>query len=315
MKILVPDSLGFRLPPPDGAEVAYFDPKAPVPPEHHDAEAIVVFGIPGDVLRRDAARLTKLRWVQSLSAGTEAVLAAGFRPDAVVTSGRGLHDGPVAEHTLALVLAAARRLNLLVRAQAGRRWAAELGGVQPVEDSGSFRTLRGAKVTIWGFGSIAATLAPLLRALGATVTGVARSAGPRAGFDVVADSDVASVLPGTDVLIAILPGLESNKGLISEDVLARLPRHAWLVNVGRGSTVDEQALVAAVRDGRLGGAALDVFAIEPLPADSPLWAEENIIVSPHAAGGRPLGAADLIGENLRRFLDGGRLLNVVTADG
>ena len=141
------------------------------------------------------------------------VFAAGFGRDVVITSGRGLHDRPVAEHTLALVLAAARRLNLLVPAQVEHRWAAELGGVQPIEDHGSFRTLRGARVTIWGFGSIATTLAPLLQALGATVTGLARSAGTRSGFTVVADTDIGTVLPGTDVLIAILPGIVGNHGI------------------------------------------------------------------------------------------------------
>jgi phosphoglycerate dehydrogenase-like enzyme len=312
VKLLIPTDPGLQISPPSGVELVHFDVRAPVPAEHHDAEAIVFFGIPGDVLRQNAAALTRVRWVQALSSGTEGVLAAGFRPEAVITSGRGLHDGPVAEHALALVLAAARRINLLVRAQVGRRWAGELGGPQPIENPGSFRTLRGAKVTVWGFGSIAVTLAPLLQALGATVTGVARSAGTRAGFTVVEGSEAASLLPNTDVLITILPGLEENRGLISKEVLALLPPHAWLVNVGRGSTVDEDALLAAVQAGTLGGAALDVFVTEPLPADSPLWDEENIIVSPHAAGGRPLGASELVSENLRRLLSDEQLLNVVS---
>ena len=92
----------------------------------------------------------------------DAVLAAGFPVNVVITGGTGLHDLTVAEHALALTLAAARRLNLLVRAQIGHRWAGELGGLQPVDDPTSFRTLRGARVLIWGFGGIAATLAPYL---------------------------------------------------------------------------------------------------------------------------------------------------------
>ena len=112
---------------------------------------------------RDAAhRLTRLRWVQTLAAGPDAVLAAGFADDIVITSGVGLHDLTVAEHTLALTLAAARRLDLLARAQVGNRWAVELGGRQPVRDEHHFRTLREAHVVIWGFGGIAATLAPHL---------------------------------------------------------------------------------------------------------------------------------------------------------
>jgi phosphoglycerate dehydrogenase-like enzyme len=315
MKLLIPTGLGSLLSTPDGVQVVEYDPRLPVPPEHHDAEALVFFGAPADVQRRNAAALTGLRWVQTLSAGADGVLAAGFAPGVVITSGRGLHDGPVAEHTLALVLAAARRLNLLVRAQVEHRWAGELGGVQPIHDPGSFRTLRGAKVTVWGFGSIAATLAPLLQSLGAEVTGVARSAGTRAGYTVVADTDIPAVLPETDVLISLLPGTARNRGLVSKDVLALLPRHAWFVNVGRGSTVDEDALLAAIRGGTLGGAALDVFDTEPQPADSPLWDEPNIIISPHAAGGRPIGAADLVAENLRRYLDGEELLNLVERAG
>ncbi len=100
---------------------------------------------------------------------------------------------------------------------------------------------------------------------------------------------------------------------LDADRLARLPRHAWVVNVGRGTTVDEDALAAALEAGRLGGAALDVFATEPLPADSPLWTAPNCVVSPHAAGGRPQGAEALIAENLRRCLAGQPLRNVVAA--
>ena len=95
-------------------------------------------------------------------------------------------------------------------------------------------------------------------------------------------------------------------------MLALLPAHAWLVNVGRGSTVDEAAVLAALRAGRLAGAALDVFATEPLPADSPLWDEPSVIISPHAAGGRPIGAADRITANLAALLAGDPLTDVVS---
>jgi phosphoglycerate dehydrogenase-like enzyme len=166
-------------------------------------------------------------------------------------------------------------------------------------------------VVIWGFGGIAATLAPLLTALGARVTGVARTAGERHGFPVVTADDLPALLPATDVLISILPATDSTVRILNAAVLDRLPPHAWVVNVGRGSTLDETALLAALRSGRIGGAALDVFEIEPLPADSGLWDEPNVIMSPHAAGGRPLGAAALVGENLSAFVDGRSLRNRV----
>ena len=225
-----------------------------------------------------------------------------FPANVVITAGHTLHDAPVAEHALALVLAAARRLNLLVRAQVGHRWAGEFGGRQPVAPKDEFRTLRGARVTIWGFGGIAGTLAPHLNALGATVTGIARNPGERHGFPVVTTSELPDVLPQTDVLIMILPGTPETERVLGAPQLALLPAHAWLVNVGRGSTVDEVAMLDAIRSHRLAGAALDVFDTEPLPSASALWDEPNVIITPHAAGGRPIGASELIRANLKALM-------------
>src|SRR4051812_4517772 len=252
---------------PDGVQRVDYAIERPIPAEHTDAEAMVVWGNPPDLLRDAARRLNRLRWVQTLAAGPDAVLEAGFGPEGVVTAGRGLHDLTVTEHALALVLGAARRLNLSVRAQVGHRWADELGGRQPVEEANSFRTLRGARVVIWGFGGIATTLAPHLAALGATVTGIARSAGTRDGFPIVTADDLPDLLPRTDVLVLILPATPDTARVLDAAVLRLLPPHAWVVNVGRGSTVDETALLEAIRARRLGGAALDVFEIEPLPPE------------------------------------------------
>ncbi|MDT5043477.1 MAG: hypothetical protein QOE51_4462 [Actinoplanes sp.] len=311
MKILLPDSIALDVRPPGGVEAVRYAVAEPVPAEHADAEALVVWGNPAGQVRDAARRLTRLRWVQTLAAGPDVVLAAGFAPEVIVTAGTGLHDATVAEHTLALTLAAARRLNLLVRAQVGRRWAGELGGPQPVREPDSFRTLRGARVAVWGFGGIAATLSPYLAALGAQVTGVARRAGQRHGFPVVTQDDLPALLPRTDVLIMILPATPQTAYALNADVLAQLPAHAWLVNVGRGSTVDEAAVLAAIRAGRLGGAALDVFESEPLPPESGLWDEPAVIISPHAAGGRPIDAAERIAENLAALLDGRPLIGAV----
>jgi len=165
---------------------------------------------------------------------------------------------------------------------------------------------------IWGFGGIAATLAPHLAALGARVTGVARTAGSRHGFPTVTADDLPALLPAADVLINILPATPETERIVDARVLALLPAHAWLVNVGRGRTVDEPALLAALRGGRLAGAALDVFETEPLPPASGLWDEPNVLISPHAAGGRPLGAADRVRENLDALLAGRPLSHVVS---
>ncbi|HEX5205035.1 phosphoglycerate dehydrogenase [Paractinoplanes rhizophilus] len=309
MKVLLPDNVDLSdLTLPEGVSYAV---DQPVPEEHTDAEVLVVWGNPESQLRDAAARMKRLRWVQTLAAGPDAVLAAGFAPGVLVTSGRGLHDRTVAEHTLALVLAAARRLNLMARAQIGHRWAGELGGNQPLRDRGNFRTVRDAHIVIWGFGSIAAAVSPLLIALGARVTGVARTPGARHGVEVVTEAEFPALLPTADVLISILPATPATRHAFNASVAALLPRHAWFVNVGRGATVDEAALLAAIRSGRLAGAALDVTEVEPLPPSSPLWDEPNIIISPHAAGGRPLGAPELIRSNLAAFREGRPLRNLV----
>ncbi|AEV86402.1 phosphoglycerate dehydrogenase [Actinoplanes sp. SE50] len=311
MKVLLPDSVELDVTLPDGVIGVTYTPTAPIPGEHADADVLVVWGNTAAQLADAARRLTRLRWVQTLSAGPDAVLQAGFAPGVPITAGLGLHDQTVAEHTLALLLAAARRLNLLVRAQIGHRWAGELGGLQPVREEHSFRTLRDAHVVVWGFGGIAATLAPLLTALGARVTGVARTAGDRHGYPVVTAADLPQVLPTADVLVSILPAAADTAGVLDAGVLALFPPHAWVVNVGRGSTLDEAALLDALRAGRIAGAALDVFVTEPLPPASGLWDEPNVIITPHAAGGRPLGAARLIEENLAAFRDGRPLRNRV----
>jgi phosphoglycerate dehydrogenase-like enzyme len=309
MKLLLPDSIDLDLP--ADVEGITYAIDQPIPDEHADAEALVVWGNPPWQLRDAAERLTRLRWVQTLAAGPDAVLAAGFAPGVVITGGTGLHDLTVAEHALTLTLAAARRVNLLVRAQIGHRWAGELGGIQPISEPGNFRTLRDARVAIWGFGGIAATLAPYLAALGARVTGIARTAGERHGFPVVTDGDLSDLLPETDVLINILPATPATERVLNAEVLALLPAHAWLVNVGRGATVDEAAVLDAIRGGRLAGAALDVFENEPLAADSGLWDEPNVIISPHAAGGRPIGAAARIAANFAALRDGTELRHIV----
>jgi phosphoglycerate dehydrogenase-like enzyme len=140
---------------------------------------------------------------------------------------------------------------------------------------------------------------------------VGRSAGERAGFPVVAEDELDAELRQTDVLVMILPSTEATTHALDAARLAALPRHALVVNVGRGTTVDEPALVAALTEGRIAGAALDVTEVEPLPADSPLWDAPDLLLTPHAAGGRPVGSDELVAANLAALLAGGELRNVV----
>lgn len=312
MKILLPDTLDLAPALPDGWEAVTIDARAEIPPEHHDGAVLVVWGASRAHLASAAQNLHDLRLVQSLSAGVEGILAAGFEQEVPIATGAGLHSKTVTEHTVALLLTLLRRIPEVLEAQQRREWSRELGGLQPLRPAGRITTLLDANVLIWGFGEIGQTLAPVLQALGANVRGAARSAGERAGFEVIAEGDVLGELPGTDVLINILPATEQTAGAVSRDVLAALPDHALFINVGRGATVDQVALREALEAGTLGGAALDVTDPEPLPEDDPLWTAPRLVLTPHAAGGRPVGATERIERNLRALVDGTDLLHLAS---
>ncbi|KAK7754835.1 hypothetical protein SLS62_003149 [Diatrype stigma] len=314
MKLLYPTSLKLDIQSLEGfaPSLHHYDVKAPIPEEHTDAEILVTWTNSAENLADAAKRLTKLRWIQSLAAGPNDVLAAGFPASVRVTTGSGLHDRTVAEHALGLLLNGARRFYEMRDWQNEGRWPAHLGGPQPDRPADRFTTLRDARVLVWGYGNIAKALAPSLQLLGARVRGVARSTGVRDGVEVYAEKDhLADLLPQTDALVMILPGDASTRHALNAERLKLLPKHAWVVNVGRGTSIDEDALVAALEAGEIGGAALDVFEKEPLPADSKLWKAPNAVISPHAAGGRPQDAEKLIADNLRRFLAGQDLKNIV----
>lgn len=302
MKLLYPTSVPLDVQSLQGFSVALhpYDVKAPIPEEHTDADILVTWANSPDNLKDAAKRLKGLKWIQSLAAGPNDVLGAGFDASKItITTGVGLHDHPVAEHALGLLLCGARRFFEMRDYQLQSKWPQHLGGSFPRSD---FTTLRNSRVLIWGFGSIAKTLAPHLTLLGAQVKGIARSAGVRNGVEVYGEDKLAELLPETDALVMILPGSASTQNALNAERLKLLPKHAWIVNVGRGVSVDEDALVDALEKGEVAGAALDVFHTEPLPESSRLWKAPNVVISPHAAGGRPEGSAELIAGNLRRFL-------------
>ncbi|WP_314094006.1 NAD(P)-dependent oxidoreductase [Microbacterium foliorum] len=309
MKILIPNTIDLPLT--ADVEVVVYDIDAVIPTEHRDAEVLVVWHNSSAWLQDAARMLPRLRLVQALASGADAVLNAGFDEEVRVCSGRSLHDGPVAEHTLALVLGAVRRLDRLRDAQREHHWDEDFNDVQSAPDTQASYTLAGARVTIWGFGSIASTLAPLLTALGAEVQGIARTAGTRSGVEVHADADATAVLADTDVLVSILPATAETTDLLGADVFHALKPGAVFVNVGRGATVDETALIAALESGQLRAAAIDVAKAEPLPASDPLWEAPNLLLTPHVAGNRPVGAADLVDENIARLQAGDELVNQV----
>ncbi|GAA4908603.1 phosphoglycerate dehydrogenase [Tessaracoccus lubricantis] len=312
MKVVIPSSYPGEAPQFDGVEVVVVPHDEAVPEEHVDAEVLVVWGQPQQVLEDAARRMAGLRLVQGLAAGADTVVAAGFADDVLLANGVGLHDDNVAEHVLALTLALVRFLPLAMRRQREHTWDHHLGGaVAPRGDDGRVVSLRGARVTVWGFGSIGGTVAPLLKSLGAEVTGVARSAGERHGFPVVADDGLDELLGATDILVMILPSLESTANALNAQRLAALKEGALVVNVGRGTTVDEGALVAALRSGRLAAAALDVTSVEPLPQESPLWDEPNVLITPHIASDRPTGASAFLGAQIHALTTGGTVRNLM----
>ncbi|WP_026820729.1 NAD(P)-dependent oxidoreductase [Arthrobacter castelli] len=311
MKMLIPSTMELTVKNRPGWEMVVYQPDVPVPEEHRDAEALVIWGARDPDVVALAQELPRVRWVQALSAGTDAITNAGFPPATVITSGRGLHDATVAEHALSLILAAVRSLPGALRAQNEHRWAAELGGMQSETKDEPLKTVSGTHIVIWGFGSIGSTLAKHLDALGAGVSGIATNAGTRHGFEITATSDAPELLSKADILVMILPSTESTRHALDQDLIRLLPRRAWVVNVGRGSTINEAALAAALSEGTIAGAALDVFEQEPLGSDSPLWDLDNVIITPHAAGGRPRGAGQLIEENLSALEEGRTLRNVV----
>ncbi|KAI1177658.1 D-isomer specific 2-hydroxyacid dehydrogenase [Nemania sp. FL0916] len=313
MKLLYPTSLKLDTASLEGFSVSLhaYDVKSPIPDSLTDAEVLITWANSASNLKDAASRMTKLVWIQSLAAGPNDVLSAGFPAHVLVTTGSGLHDRTVAEHTLGLLLSAARRFDLMRDSQVQGKWAGHLGGPQPDRPADRFTTLRDARVLVWGYGNIGQTLAPHLRALGASVRGVARSAGVRSGVEVYAESSLPELLPETDALVMILPGSEDTKNALNAARLKLLPKHAWVVNVGRGTAIDEDALADALDGGEIGGAALDVFVKEPLPSESRLYKAKNCIISPHAAGGRPQDAEPLIAYNLRRLIAGQPLKNVI----
>jgi phosphoglycerate dehydrogenase-like enzyme len=258
------------------------------------------------------ASARRLRWIQLTAAGVgPALFPELVASEVVVTNGRGLYSDAMAEHALGLMLAFARRLHLARDLQREKRW-----GHLTLRDGAGFGTLEGTTLGIVGFGSIGAALARRARGFGMRVIGLRRT--PAAPPD-PADAQwplgrLRELLAIADWLVLAAPLTADTEGMIGAAELAAMPRHAVLVNLGRGALLDEEALAAALAAGRIGGAGLDVFREEPLPDSSPLWSLPNVIVSPHVSGLRadlwPRAIA-LFARNLAAFRAGRPLENVV----
>lgn len=253
-----------------------------------------------------------VRWIQATSAGIGQYVRghryAERMPDTVFTTASGVHAIPLAEFCALAMTAFSRGLFVMVEQQRRHEWTRFA------------RTdLDGRTAVIFGHGSIGARVARVARGLGMRTVGIRRSPeradpGTLHADELHPTTALPELLPRADVLVLAAPHTPDTEGVIGGAELDLLPAGALLINVGRGRLVDEPTLVAALRSGRLAGAALDVFATEPLPADSPLWDMPNVLVSPHSAANtdRENGRiAELFCDNLRRYLDGLPLRNVL----
>ncbi|MFI1400457.1 D-2-hydroxyacid dehydrogenase [Streptomyces sp. NPDC020681] len=247
-----------------------------------------------------------LAWLHTTAAGLppEVLSRLAGREGLTVTNGAGTHGDAVAEHVLALTLAHCKRLPQLFDAQRTSRWQ------PPVA-----RELRGLRAGIVGLGDLGRATARLLSAFGTEVVGLRRGEGAVAEVSATYRSDqLDAFCEGLDLLVVAAPLTEGTRGLIGRRQLARLQHGAFLVNVGRGPIVDEEALLHAVHTGQLAGAALDVFATEPLPASSALWSTPGVLITPHCAdttAETDRRCLDLVLDNIARYRSGRPLRNVV----
>ena len=286
---------------PDAAHV--YARSSTVTPEQL-AAATVIFGWPRAESMKQAV---SLKWFQTMWAGTEEY--AGFLPEGILfTSSSGSNSRSVAEHMLTSLMAVCHRLPAYLDSQRAHVW----------KDEGPMKTILGGTVLVLGAGNVGSTFAGLCQGLGAKTIGLKRTVtGPVAGFDEVRPMDeLDALLPQADVVALTLPHSPQTAGLMNTDRIARMKDDAILISAGRGSVLDQDALVRAMTAGKLWGAALDVTDPEPLPDNSPLWDVPNLLLTPHVAGGLRLEitrrkCVEMAQENLRRYLAGEPLKNLV----
>ncbi len=254
------------------------------------------------LVRRVLDDLGALRWVQSTWAGVDALLRPGLRRDYALTNVRGVFGPAIAEYVLGYALMHERLGFRRYRAQQARTW----DGTPP-------GSLQGRTLGILGVGSIGAHLAAAVKPFGVRVLGYTLHSEDCPAVDrYYHGAELHAFAAACDYLVCTLPNTPQTHHLIGGALLAAMQPHAVLINVGRGATVDEGALVAALASGRLGGAVLDVFEQEPLPPDHPLWALPNVLITSHtAAVSFPQQIAPIFVENYRRWSAGAPLCYVV----
>ncbi len=260
----------------------------------------------------------RLRWAHTGSAGVGGALFPEMRSSAVVlTNSAGVMGPPMAETVMAMVLYFARGFDLALESARRREWIKDA----IYESASPVREIGDATLGVVGYGGVGRELARRARALGMRVLATRRTPAPEAAEGEVeilsGDAGLRRLLAESDYVALTVPATPETTGLISAGQFALMKATAVLINVARGSIVDETALIEALRSGRLRGAGLDVFAKEPLSPESPLWSMPNVLITPHVSAVSPAywrRETDLIVENLRRYIEGRELLNVVRKD-
>jgi phosphoglycerate dehydrogenase-like enzyme len=283
-----------------------------------DAEVVVSWSLNPDQVRA----APKLKWIHSTAAAIHNLLIPEIiQSPIIITNGRSVHGPVVAEHVLSLLFALAKRLPTAIRFQQRHEW----GQDQMTREQPSLRELRDSVLGLVGVGSIGGHLARIANAIGMKV--IAVRANPEKGADwlapddtlraqqrVYGPEDLHQMLREADFVVISAPVTGKTQKLIDANALALMKTDAYLINVARGVLVDESALIEVLRQKKIGGAALDVFEEEPLPASSPLWDLDNVLITPHQAGiAHKLWERQyaLFRENLRRYQTGKPLLGLV----
>jgi phosphoglycerate dehydrogenase-like enzyme len=281
------------------------DHHSKVDPYIGSADILLTFG--AHMADHVLEKAKKLRWIQALGTGVDGIVdRPPFRKGVLVSNMHGLHGDSVPEAAIMLMLALARDLPRALRQRNARKW-----------ERYPSQLLKGKTVGIFGVGAIARSLAPKCRSFGMTVVGITSAPRAMEGFDrMVHRDDLESAVRELDFLVLLTPYTPETHGIVGAKMLAAMKPSAFLVNLARGGIVDEDALVGALREKRLAGAALDVFAAEPLPEDHPLWSMDNVIVTPHLGGFHDQYAEEALPtvvENFRKFLAGDldKMKNVV----
>jgi phosphoglycerate dehydrogenase-like enzyme len=282
---------------------------------------MLTFRVPNDI----ATRAAGLKWIQLLSAGADHVLGGPLKRTPIsITTASGIHATPIAEYTLGSMLAYAHRIHLAIRAQVRREWMRSGAFMAGVDD------IRGQTLGIIGYGSIGRETARLGAAFGMKVLALKRNPSDRVDLGwcpsglgdpdgkiparYFGPDDREAILRESDYISVTLPLTDHTRKFIGEREIAAMKPGAYLVNIGRGEVIDEQAMIEALSAKKIGGAGLDVFEHEPLEASSPLWDLENVILTPHISGANRSymdKACDLFAENLKRFAANRPLLNLI----